>query len=423
MARQRLDPVQPRRVAITGMSVGCALGFEVDALFEGLLAGRSGIRRIRNFPLEGADLPVVIAGEVEDEALAAAAARYGVKDPDRTTLLGMYAIGRALEEAGFATDGETPLPYDVIVGTGHGTLHYHHAALRTFLERGYRGLRPTTVVRIMFNRISSLASMRFKLTGANHVVSSACATAAVAFGEAFHRVRFGLSEGAVAACADSGLDLPTFSAWNRLGVLSRVSDPERASRPFDRDREGMVLGEGAAAFVLEPWETAVRRGARPRAEVLGYGSSSDAGHIVQPDPEGQARAVRAALRSAGIGPEAIDFISTHGTGTLPADAAEARAMHLALGEECALRIPVTNPKAQLGHLMGATAGVELAALVRTLETGRIPACVNLDNPDPECRLGFVLGSARDAEVRIALKNTFAFGGNNAAVILRRADPE
>ncbi|MBN2490424.1 MAG: beta-ketoacyl-[acyl-carrier-protein] synthase family protein [Planctomycetes bacterium] len=423
MTAHRLDPVTPRRVAITGMSVGCALGFEVDALFEGLLAGRFGIGRIRRFAPAEAGLPVEIGGEIPSEVLAEAAARYAVKDPDCATLLGMYAIGRALEDAGLATDGRAPLPYDLIVGTGHGTLHYHHVAHQAFLERGYRALRPTSVVRTMFNRLSSLGSMRFKLTGSNYVVSSACATAAVAFGDAFHRVRFGLAEGAVAAAADSGLDLPTFAAWNRLGVLSTIADPEQASRPFDRGRRGLVLGEGAAAFVLEPWETSLRRGARPRAEVIGYGSSSDAGHIVQPDPEGQARAVRAALRAAAIGPEAIDFISTHGTGTLPADAAEARAMHLALGETLALRIPASNPKAQLGHLMGATAGVELAAVVRTLETGRIPACRNLDDPDPECRLGFVRGAPLAGAVRIALKNTFAFGGNNAAVLLARADPE
>jgi len=224
----------------------------------------------------------------------------------------------------------------------------------------------------------------------------------------------------VAACADTGLDLPTFAAWNRLGVLSRNPDPQAASRPFDRKRDGLVLGEGAAAFVLESEEVAERRGARILAEVIGYGESSDAAHIVQPDAKGQARAVRAALAMARIEPRDIDYVNAHGTSTVPADLAESRAFRIALGDEVADRVPVSNTKAQLGHLMGATAGVELVAAIQAMRTGRIPFCRNLDDPDPECRLAFVREAPREADVRTVVKSSFAFGGHNSVVVLRRA---
>jgi len=272
----------------------------------------------------------------------------------------------------------------------------------------------------MFNRISSLASMHFNVVGANHVVSSACASAAVAFGEAYHRVRFGLAEAAIAACADSGLELATFAAWNRLKILSDIPDPGRASRPFDTGRKGLVMGEGAAALILESWEAARRRGATILAEVIGFGNSSDAVHIAVPDAEGQARAVKAALASAGIGPGDLDHINAHGTATQPAAISECRALHLALGE-AADRIPVTSNKGQLGHLMGATAGVELVATIQTLRKGRIPFNKNLEDPDPECNLNFVREAPAEADVRIAMKNSFAFGGNNCVVILKRVE--
>ncbi len=270
----------------------------------------------------------------------------------------------------------------------------------------------------MFNRPASLASIRYRLAGTSFVVSAACASGAVALGEAFHRVALGLSDGAVAACCDTGLDPATFVAWNRLGVLSRIPDPARASRPFDVKRDGLVIGEGAAAFVLEPLERAERRGARVWAEVLGYGSASDATHIVRPDAGGQVRAIAGALRWAGLAPEALDYVSAHGTATELADVVEAAALRAALGDH-ATRVPVSNTKAQLGHLMGATAGVELVATVLALRHGVLPPCQNLDDPDPRCPLNFVRGEPLAAPVRVALKNTFAFGGTSCAVVLGR----
>jgi 3-oxoacyl-[acyl-carrier-protein] synthase II len=405
-----------RRVVISGLGVATALGLETDAMWRSLLAGDCGISLLPD-GFADPELPVRIAGRVDDAALAAGLQRYGIHERDRNGQLGLYVVGRALEDAGYPTDGQA-LDLDVIVGSGHGTVGVSNAETRTYLEGGFRRVRPSTVVRTMFNRPASLASMQYRLMGTSFVVSAACASGTVALGEAFLRIALGISDAAVAACCDTGVDPLTFVAWNRFGVLSRNPDPARASRPFDVKRDGLVLGEGAAAFVLETRERAERRGARIWAEILGYGSASDATHIVRPDTGGQVRAIRAALDWAGIGPEALDYVSVHGTATELADVVEAAALREALGEH-GERVPVSTTKAQLGHLMGATAGVEVAATMLALRDGLLPACQNLDDPDPRCPLNFVRGEPRAVPVRVALKNTFGFGGTCCAVVLAR----
>jgi 3-oxoacyl-(acyl-carrier-protein) synthase len=270
----------------------------------------------------------------------------------------------------------------------------------------------------MFNHTASSASIRYKLVGTSFAVSCACASGAVAFGEAFLRVRHGEADAALAACCDTGLDFATFSAWNRLGVLSRIPDPAAASRPFDKKRDGLVMGEGAAGFVLETLESAQARGARIWAEVLSYASSSDARHIVQPDSAGQEKAVRKALAVAGLAPGDIDYVNAHGTATELSDVVEAASLREVFGAH-ADRLPVSNTKAQLGHLMGATAGVELVTTLLVLKHGLIPPCRNLDEPDPRCPLSFVRHEPLRVPVTHALKNSFAFGGTNCAIVLKR----
>lgn len=418
------DPgaIAPRRVAITGLGVVSALGLDVDPFWRSVLAGASGIRRL-DFAVEH-ELPVAVGGTVDDDELARACALDAIRDPDRWNRMGLLAIGRALAAAGHSTNApdessaEELRPFDVVVGTGHGNVQFTNAGVQAFERGGYRKLRPTTILRSMFHRLANLATIRFGLGGASHVVSAACASASVAFGDAYQRVRFGLADTAVAAAADSGFDLPTFSAWNRLGVLSKIPEPERASRPFDRARDGLVMGEGAAAFVLEAWDAARARGAPILAEVLGYASRSDARHIVQPDADGQVRALSAALESAGIAPADVDYVNAHGTGTEIADVVEADSLVRVFGPADGGPL-ISNTKAQLGHLMGATAGVELAATVLALRDGVVPACGNLDDPDPRCPLNFVRDEAREAELSIALKQSFAFGGTNSVVVLGR----
>jgi 3-oxoacyl-[acyl-carrier-protein] synthase II len=419
MSSDALAPVQPRRVAVTGVSVACALGFELEELWRNLLAGQSGISRLHEIP-DDSPLPVKVGGRISDKQLTAALERRKIDDPDRSNQLALYVAGRALEDAGLPADGREAREMDVIVGTGHGNVSYTNESARIFYNEGYRKLRPTTVVRAMFNRPANIVSIRYHLTGVSYVVSCACATGSISFGEAFHRIRFGLAESVLAACCDSGLDLATFAAWNRLGVLSRIADPVRASRPFDRDRDGLVMGEGGAAFVLETLESARRRGARVYAEVLAYGCSSDARHIVQPDVQGQVKAVRKALAAAGLRPEEIGYVNAHGTATEIADVVEAQTLREVFGAGVD-RLPVSNTKAQLGHLMGATAGVELATTIQVLKHGLIPPCRNLENPDPRCALRFVRNEPLQATVTFALKNSFAFGGTNSAIIVRQPE--
>jgi len=410
-------PIQLRRVVVTGVSVACALGFDVDELWSGLLEGRSGISRVPGIP-DDSPMPVKIAGCIADEALAAALPRFGIDVPGRSDQLGLYAVGRALEDAGLPTDGGRELEMALIVGSGHGSVAISNEGTRALYTEGYRKLRPTTVVRTMFNHTASSASIRYKLVGTSFAVSCACASGAVAFGEAFLRVRHGEADAALAACCDTGLDFATFSAWNRLGVLSRIPDPAAASRPFDKKRDGLVMGEGAAGFVLETLESAQARGARIWAEVLSYASSSDARHIVQPDSAGQEKAVRKALAVAGLAPGDIDYVNAHGTATELSDVVEAASLREVFGAH-ADRLPVSNTKAQLGHLMGATAGVELVTTLLVLKHGLIPPCRNLDEPDPRCPLSFVRHEPLRVPVTHALKNSFAFGGTNCAIVLKR----
>jgi 3-oxoacyl-[acyl-carrier-protein] synthase II len=413
------SPLPPRRVVITGMSVACALGIELETYWGNLLSGQCGIRRQRNLP-DDSPLPTKYCGWMDDELVTAASQRYRIDDPDRTIQLGLYVAGRALEDAGLPTDGKRASEVDVIAGTGHGNVAFHHEAVAAYLAGGYRKLRPTTVVRIMFNRLANVVSMRYKLTGVGYVVSCACASGSIAVGTALQQVRFGMTDRALALCADCGLDALSFAAWNRLGVFARHPDPEKASRPFDRDRDGLVMGEGAAAFVLESLESAQSRGARIWAEIIGYGTSSDASHIVVPEVAGQVKAIQSALRNAGVAPEQIDYVNAHGTSTVPADKAEAASLIEALGE-AGRTVPVSNTKAQLGHLMGATAGVELATTLLAMRKGLIPPNRNLDHPDPECPLNFVRNEPLRRDIRIALKNSFAFGGTNSVLVLSRVD--
>ena len=408
--------IEPRRVAVTGMSVATALGFELETFWSAILADESGIRRM-DFASE-LDLPVRIGGCVDRAGLKEAAARYQLKDKDDWHLMGLYVVGRALEHAGFATDRSAPIEADVIVGTGHGNIVATNEGMAAFQETGPRRVRPTAVLRSMSHRIASLASIQFGLTGASHVVSCACASASVAIGQAFQQVRFGMADRAVAASADSGFDPATFSAWNRLGVLSPIEDPAKASRPFDAAREGLVMGEGAAALVLEAWDVAEARGATILGEILGYGASSDASHLLQPKAEGQVVAIQRALRDAGLQASDLGYVNAHGTGTELADVVEAESIQLALGD-AGRTVPVSNTKAQLGHLMGATAGVELITTLLALRDGKLPPSRNLDDPDPRCPLNFVRDEPLSSDARYALKNSFAFGGSNSVVVVGR----
>ncbi len=404
-----------RRVVVTGLGLVTALGCEEDEIWGALLAGRGGIGEIASF--DASELPVRTAAEVPGAALAA----LGRKPEDRALDMALVAAARALAGAGLEA-GRGPHPVATLFGTGMGPAATFFAATRAYFEGGTKSLRPTTVPRAMYNSLSAVLSMTFGLTGPNYVVVSACASATHAIGEAFWRIRAGRDERVLAGGAEAFFNPLFFGAWSRLGVLSRNPDPAAACRPFDADRDGTVLGEGAAALVLESLKSALSRGASIRGEVVGFGESSDAEHLTRPSVEGQAAAMRAALTMAGPGAaEELGYVNAHGTATLQNDVAECRSLRQALGSR-AEAVPVGSLKPFFGHTLGAAGGIETAVTLLALEAGRLPPSRNLERPDPQCDLRFVASRPEALAAPLAMKNSFGFGGSNAVLVLRRWEP-
>lgn len=406
------------RVVITGMGLATPLGMDESAVWNNMISGRCGIRRIEAFDV--GEYKAKNGAEVDNGALAAALEERKISASDRALDMALVASSIALSQAGIIA-GEPPYPptnMPTIFGSGIGSSQSLYNAFTGFFQKGIRGLRPTSVPRCMANAISSQISMRFHLTGPNYVIVSACTSSTSAVANAFHKIRDGHADKALCGGTDAVFDPFVYGGWNNLGVMSANADPLRACRPFDRDRDGCVLGEGAGALVLESLAGALERRARIRAEICGCGESSDASHITRPDPEGQARAISVALESAGIGPESVGFINAHGTATKSNDEAESLSIRMAL-KDAAGKIPVASNKSFFGHLLGASGAVEIIITALGLENGQVPPNLNLDNPDPNCNLLFVGNNAMKISSPVAMKNSFGFGGNNTVLVLRR----
>jgi 3-oxoacyl-[acyl-carrier-protein] synthase II len=358
-----------------------------------------------------------MAAQVDSAAVTEALAAMGRRPQDRALDLALVAAERALRQAGLV--GERPYePQEVpvIVGTGTGSAQSHFDGFQRFAAKGPKGLLPSSVPRMMYNAISANLSMHFQLTGANYVVVSACTSAANALGDAQRRIRHGEAQIVLAGGADGFLDPFFYGVWNNLGVLSPNPDPALVCRPFDVERQGPARGEGSGMLVLEALSSARRRGARIRAEVLGYGESSDAGHITGPSVDGQARAITRALASAGVAPEEVGYVNAHGTATLSNDATECAALRLAL-EGAADTARVGSCKSFLGHTLGASGALEAAITVLALERLQAPPNFNLANPDPQCDVRLVGRQPEAIDHPVALKNSFGFGGGNAVLVL------
>lgn len=411
---------QTRKVVVTGMGLVTPIGFDEKTFFDNLLAGRHGIARLR-----GVDASLYKAqngAEVDTPQLDAALAARGWKPLDRTVDMALLAAAAALEAAGLIVPGSqpaAPLEMGVLVGSGGGPSYSIEEAYGRIILQGVKGVRPTTIARCMANAISSQVSMRFRLTGPNYVIVSACTSSTNAIGTGFRLVRDGYADRVLCGGSDACFTPGIYSAWDKLGVMSRNTDPALASRPFDVNREGFVLGEGAGMLVLESRDAAEARGARTRAELCGYGESSDAEHISRPSEQGQARAMRMAIDDAGLSPADIGFINAHGTGTEANDECESRSLRAVLGDAVDT-IPVTSNKSSFGHMMGAAGAVETIATILSLETLLAPPNLNLDNPDPSCNLCFVRGAPARIVRPVAMKNSFGFGGGNGVLVLRQA---
>lgn len=409
-----------RRVVVTGLGIASGVGVGEDAVWQGLLAGRTGIDQLTR--LDTTDFRVSIGAEVDDDAVKAGLSRIKRRATDRAADLALVAAAQALEQAGLV---EGPPPYTsqdvaVIFGTGVGSAESHHSGFQAFFERGVRGLKPSTVPRCMYNAISSGLSIHFKLTGPNYMVVSACTSATNAIGTAFRMVRDGYAERVLCGGADGFFDPFFYGVWNNLGVLSGEPDPKRACRPFDTDRDGCVLGEGAGALVIESLASARAREARIRGEIAGYGETSDAAHRTKPDAAGQAEAMRRALADAGVAPHELGVINAHGTATPANDLCESASIRMVLGDT-ADEVPVVANKSFFGHTLGASGALETIVTLLGLEAGTVPPNLNLDHPDPACRVRLIGGAPEPVAAPLAMKNSFGFGGGNGVLVLRRAE--
>jgi 3-oxoacyl-[acyl-carrier-protein] synthase II len=408
-----------RRIVVTGLGAVTPLGGDVPSTWEGALAGRSGVGPVTRF--DAGARPVRIAAEVRAPLDPSGIPPKDLRRLDRCVWLAAVAAREALRDAGLGGEGEAPRDrFGVAIGSGIGgigTLLENHRQLLA----GERRLSPFFIPMTIANMAAGWVAIRHGLRGPNLCFATACSSGAHAIGEAARMIERGDADVMLAGGSEAAVNELVMEGFSALRALStRNDEPERASRPFDAERDGFVLGEGAALLVLEALDHARARGARTRAELAGYAAGADAGHIAAPDEsgEGAARCMAAALDDAGIVAASLGYVNAHATATPAGDRAEARAIRTVLGPAAEL-VPVSSTKSMTGHLLGASGALEALFCVRALETGWLPPTTNLEHPDPECALDHVAHKARHAPPRAALSNSFGFGGTNATLVLRR----
>jgi 3-oxoacyl-[acyl-carrier-protein] synthase II len=407
-----------RRVFVTGLGLVSPHGADPDEAFERLYAGESAIRKVRTGSAEfGSD--VLLAPTSFDPAGVVPKIQLAVMD--RAAQMAVVAAYRALTAAGLLEDDRGPAAAGVYMGCALGGAHAIQEAYRVYYQRQSRKLKPATIPLIMANAPAAHVSMRYGMLGPSFTYSIACASSAVAIGEAFRAIRDGYLDRALAGGAEAMLNDGSIVAWEALSVLAteHPDGPAASSRPFATDRSGFVLGEGSAALMLESGDVMRQRGAEPIAEIVGFGTSSDAHNLTQPAVEGQVQALRAALADAGLAPESIGYINAHATATMVGDKVEIDAIKTTFGEH-AHRLAVSSTKSMHGHLVGAAGALELAITLLVLKKRRLPPTANLTLPDPACDLDCVPCTGRPApDLEYALSNSFAFGGSNAVLVARR----
>jgi len=406
-----------RRVVVTGIGVFASTGKGAESFFQALTAGRSAIRRITQF--DPSSLSVQIAAEVPDYNPTDYFPAKRLDLLDRFSQFGLLAAREAMESSGVQIRDEERPRFGVVTGTGMGGVTGLDSGFFSLYANHATRLHPFTIPKIMHSAATSQICMEFGAQGPSFTTATACSSSGHAIGEAFHLIKFGLADLVLTGGCEAPITFGMIRSWESVRVLAPGNgDPSRACRPFSADREGLVFGEGAAIMLIEELEHAKRRGATIFAEIAGFGMSSDAGHITQPSIEGPARAVRMALEEAQVNPEEVDYINAHGTGTRLNDATETRVIKEVFKEH-ARRLAISSTKSMHGHTMGATGAIELAATIQAIDRGVIPPTANYTQADPECDLDYVPNQARQALVRVALSNSFAFGGLNAVLLVRR----
>jgi len=412
-----------RRVVITGMGVVTALGRTLEDFWSGLLEGKSGVGELTLF--DTTDFKVHFGGQVRDwhpEEL------FGVKEArrlDRFAQFALLASIAAVEDSGIDWNRYDPYQCGVMIGSGIGGLSEFESQHSVCREKGPSKISPFTIPKLMVNAGSGQVSIKFGLKGPTSAVATACASAANAIGDAYWYIQRGLADAMITGGSEAAITHMGLGGFAALRALSlRNDDPQRASRPFDKDRDGFVLAEGAGILILEEEQSARARGARIYAELLGYGMSADGTHITAPDDEGRgaAHAMRQALADARLDPSKIGYINAHGTSTELGDLAETKAMKTIFGPN-APGLQISSTKSQLGHLLGASGGVELVASSLAIARNALPPTINLDQPGEGCDLDYIPNTARDCRVDYAMSNSFGFGGHNASLVIGRYNPE
>ncbi|HEX6203668.1 MAG TPA: beta-ketoacyl-ACP synthase II [Thermoanaerobaculia bacterium] len=415
----RPPDIPRRRVAVTGIGLVSPLGIGTAETWQGLMAGKSGIGPITRFDTTGHQ--TTIAGEVHGFDPANYVEKKDVKKSDLFIHFALAATHFALEDAGLVIDDENGDRVGVLIGSGIGGLPLIEATHDILREKGPSRISPFFIPGLIVNMAAGQVSIRYGARGPNSAVCTACTTGLHAVGDAFRLIQYGEADAMIAGGTEAVITPLSMAGFSAMRALSQRNDePERASRPWDADRDGFVIGEGAGIVVLEELESARRRGATIYAEVVGYGMSADAHHMSAPHPEGDgaARVMERALADAGLPREAIGYVNAHGTSTPLGDLAEVKALHRVFGEH-AKKLAVSSTKSMTGHLLGAAGGLESGILALALHHQKLPPTINHDQPGEGCDLDFVPNQARDVDLEVALTNSFGFGGTNGALILRR----
>lgn len=409
---------QPRKVVITGIGLVTPLGVGIDENWYALMEGHSGIGPITRF--DAREFATRFAGEVKNFRAEDFIPRKNLKNMDLFLQYAVAAARIAAEDAAITISDDISLLAGAIMGCGLGGLMTIEETHKIMLSKGPRRISPFFIPMLIGNMAPGLISIQHNAKGPNLSVQTACAAGTHAVGLAFHMIRDGIMDVAFTGGVESTITPMGVGGFNAMKALSTRNDaPQKASRPFDRDRDGFVLGEGAGVLILETLERAMERGAKIYAEIYGFGLTGDAYHMTAPAPEGDgaARCMSMALEDAGINPEEVDYINAHGTSTDLNDKYETMAIKTVFGEH-AYRLAVSSTKSMTGHLLGAAGGVEAAYTALTIKNKVIPPTINYEHPDPECDLDYVPNKARQADVKIAMSNSFGFGGTNATIVIK-----
>jgi 3-oxoacyl-[acyl-carrier-protein] synthase II len=410
-----------RRVVITGVGMVTSLGNDPESTWKNLVAGKSGAGPITQF--DASEYPVRFACEANDFDPTEWIERKQARRMDRFSQLALSAARMAEADSGFSVEA-APDRVGAAVATGIGGLSAFEDCFQNLLERGPDRTSPFSIIQIIPNMAAAWISMELGTRGPLATETTACAASNMAIGDGMDAIRLGRADAMFCGGTEAPITRVGIAGFTAMRALSqRNDDPERGSRPFDADRDGFVMGEAGAVLVLEELEHARARGAKIHAELLGYGVSSDATHVTEPDPTGKnpARAMTMAFADAGISPGDVDYVNAHGTSTPLGDPAETRVLKIALGEENAYRTPVSSTKGATGHTLGAAGAVEAIFTIFALQRGLLPPTINYETPDPTCDLDYIPNEARPDELKIGVSNSFGFGGHNACVVFRRWD--